>query len=135
MKPKIKWIAYLALLAGGFLNPLLLIFGHCLLESESALYGLVIAVWLFALYEFCTILVVENKRNTSNPRQLINTYMALKVGKILFSLLFAGIYVFAFKEESKRFVLLFVLLYFIFLLFDTLYLSFREKELKPKDKK
>lgn len=132
LNPKGKWIGYLILLTAVILSPLVIIFNSYLFSDEAAFYGILAAIWFYCFYELITILVVEKKRESVNPRQLATIYMGLKVVKILLSLLFAGIYVFAVNIEVKRFVLLFVLTYFIYLLFDTLYLTNREKELKKK---
>lgn len=132
MDPKAKWIGYLAVLTAGILSPLVLVFNGYLFQNEATLYGILIAIWFYGIYELITILIVESKRKTANPRQLVNLYMALKTVKLLLSLLIASIYIFAVKIEIKRFVLFFVLIYFIYLLFDTLYLTNREKELKKK---
>jgi hypothetical protein len=93
----------------------------------------VIALALFFLYESITIRITDKKGNTITPRQSVNLFLGMKVGKILLSLIFITAYVVVVKIEKKSFVLLFVLLYFVYLLFDTLYLANREKQLKIKN--
>jgi hypothetical protein len=86
------------------------------------------AMAFFFLYEIAAILVSEKKRKTITPRQSVNLFLGLKVGKIFLSLIFVTVYALAVRIEVKRFVLIFVLLYFIYLLFDTIYLTKNEKK-------
>jgi len=90
------------------------------------------AIALFTVYEVVCILVVRKGLLLDNPRRLVNTYLALKVGRIFLALLYATIYVLVVKQEIKRFVLVFVLIYLGYLLFDTLLLTSWEKNLKKK---
>jgi hypothetical protein len=86
-----------------------------------------IAIALFLLYETMVILITDKKSKTTTPRQSVNLFLGLKVGKMILSLLFVTVYAIAVKTELKRFVLVFVALYFIYLLFDTIYLAKRTK--------
>ncbi|GHT58705.1 hypothetical protein AGMMS50239_03770 [Bacteroidia bacterium] len=90
------------------------------------------AIVFFFLYELMTILITEKKGDTISARQSVNLLMGLKVGKILLSLFFILIYSVVVKIEMKRFILVFLALYLIYLLFGTLYLTSREKEAKKK---
>ena len=90
------------------------------------------AIALFTVYEVVCVLVVRKGLLLDNPRRLVNTYLALKVGRIFLALLYATIYVLVVKQEIKRFVLVFVLIYLGYLLFDTLLLTSWEKNLKKK---
>ena len=84
------------------------------------------------LYELATILIIDKKSNAISAQKSVNLYLGLKVGKILLSVFFVLIYAVVVKLEMKRFIMVFVLLYFIYLVFNTLYLSSREKEAKKK---
>lgn len=89
---------------------------------------------LLAIYEATAIRLVHKKINGSRPQQVVNLYMALKTIKIL---LFVGtimIYALAVKVETKRFVLVAVVVYLIYLLLDTLSLSSIEKRKKRHEK-
>jgi hypothetical protein len=90
--------------------------------------GIAVAMAFFFLYESMVILLTSKKKESITPRQSVNLFMGLKVGKILLSLIFATVYALAVKIEVKRFVLVFVALYFIYLLFDTIYLAKNEKK-------
>jgi len=90
------------------------------------------AIALFSVYEVVCVLVMRKGLLLNNPRQLVNTHLALKVGRIFLALLYATIYVLVVKQEIKRFVLVFVLIYLVYLLFDTLLLTCWEKNLKKK---
>jgi hypothetical protein len=79
------------------------------------------------LYEITAILTIEKKRKTVTPRQSVNLFLVLKVGKIILSLFFVMAYALAVKIDVKRFALVFAALYFVYLLFDTIYLAKNEK--------
>jgi hypothetical protein len=101
-----------------------------LFSHEIVLNWTVGACLFLWIYEWITIKIVEAKNKTVSPRQSINLFMGLKVGKILLSVFFIMIYSFSVKVEMMRFVMVFVGLYLIFLVFDTIYLVLREKEAK-----
>ncbi|MDR3340130.1 MAG: hypothetical protein LBT25_08610 [Candidatus Symbiothrix sp.] len=86
-----------------------------------------IAIAFLFLYELMLILVTRKKSDTISPRKSINLFLGLKVGKILLSLLFITVYAIAIKIELRSFILVFMALYFIYLLFDTIYLTKNEK--------
>lgn len=83
------------------------------------------AIAFFFLYEFATIWVVEKKGRSFTPRRFVNIFMGLKAARILLSLLFVIAYALAGGAGVKRFALVFAALYFIYSLFDTLYLTTR----------
>lgn len=101
-----------------------------LFSHEIVLNWTVGACLFLWIYEWITIKIVEAKNKTVSPRQSINLFMGLKVGKILLSVFFIMIYSLSVKVEMMRFVMVFVGLYLIFLVFDTIYLVSREKEAK-----
>jgi hypothetical protein len=82
----------------------------------------------FFLLELMVILLMDKKKKSISPRQSINLFLGLKVGKMILSLLFVAIYAMAVKIELKRFALVFAALYLIYLLFDTVYLMKKEKK-------
>jgi hypothetical protein len=86
-----------------------------------------IAIAFFFLYEAGTIWITDSKRKTLSPRQSINLFLGLKVGKIILSLVLATIYAAAIKIELKRFILVFVAVYLIYLLLDTIYLASKKE--------
>ena len=97
--------------------------------------GVIFALALFFLYELFVILFAEYKSEIISPRQSINLFLGFKVGKIILSLLFIAFYAIIVKVEIKQFILVFLALYLIYLLFDTVYLTSREKSLKTKQYK
>lgn len=127
---RLKYILYLTLLLCLLTVGIILSRESLLLNNASLLVALSSANAFFFIYEVLSIIITEKKRQTANSKQLVNTFLALKVGRILLSLMFATVYALAIKVELKRFILLFVLVYFVYLLFDTLYLAKREKKLK-----
>jgi len=90
------------------------------------------AVVFFFLYELASILIIDKSGHTMSARQSVNLLMGLKVGKILLSLFFLLIYRVTVKTEMRRFILVFFILYLIYLVFNTFYLTSREKEAKKK---
>jgi hypothetical protein len=115
-----------------FLNTVLVIglilFKDVLFKDIRPFVWTMVAVAFFFLYEIMVIFLTEKKRKTITPAQSINLFLGLKLGKIILSLFCISIYAFAVKIELKRYVLVFVLLYFIYLLFDTLFLTSRERK-------
>ena len=95
-------------------------------------------VWLTGLFLFLlayglsTVFIVRKKKKTAGPQQLVSLYMALKVVRLLIFIGVILVYMLAVKIETKRFVLVAVALYVLYLLFDTLYLTYSEKRLKKK---
>jgi hypothetical protein len=88
-------------------------------------------IFLFLLlYAGLTVAVVNKKKRSVSAGRLASVYMALKVFRLL---IFIGIvltYMLTVKIEIKRFVLAAVVLYFVYLLFDTWFLTYSEKRLK-----
>ena len=129
---KNAWVLYLLLLTFGVIQPILTVVGGKVFPDTRMYLALTLTPLFFFVCELITILLVEKNRKNNNPHQLVNLYLGLKVGKILLSLVYIGIYMALVNVELKRFVLVFVLLYFVFLLFDTLYLTNSEKKLNRK---
>ena len=118
-------------------GPLFIIIGMILsrlgsLISHELSYALYIGFVLLSVYEVVVVIIVNKYANQDNPRKLVNAYLATKVGRIFLALVYAMGYVLIVKEEIKTFVLVFVLIYFIFLLFDTLLLTSWEKNIKKE---
>ena len=126
----LKYISWLMLMLILLTVAIILSKETLLLNNATLLVGLCSANAFFFLYEAITINIMEKKRKTASDKQIVNLYLLFKVGRILFALLGVAIYAFTAKVELKRFVLFFVLIYFIYLLFNTLYLTNREKKLK-----
>jgi L-asparagine transporter-like permease len=129
MKKNQKYSISLALITG------ILIIGLKALQNKLAapeiiFYWVVGACLFFCIYEWIAITIIETKRKTVSPRQSINLFMGLKIGKIVLSLFFVMVYALTVKTELTRFVVVFVILYLIFLVFDTVYLAGREKSMK-----
>lgn len=128
-KITLKWITALCILTVVVIA-VFVIFKGFLFQLESTYFWIVSSVVFYYIYELFTIITVDKKKRTLKSGQVVNLYMALKVLKIFLSLIISLSYIFLVKVEVKRFILLFVLVYFIFLLFDTIYLARGEKKLK-----
>ena len=131
---KTKYILYLAIL-NCLLTALLVSCWTSVFEYGRSMGGITLAMAMFFLYELFVIIFTENKYQTISPRQSINLFLGFKVGKIILSFLFIVIYISIVKVERKRFIMVFVALYLIYLLFDTLYLVTRERSIKKKQYK
>ena len=130
---KNKYILYLVLL-NGLLITVLILWGRTVFEYGRSIAGIAMAMAMFFIYELFVILVMENKSETVTSRQSVNLFLGFKAGKIILSLLFIAVYAILVPLELKRFIGVFLALYFIFLLFDTLYFASREKNNKKKYK-
>jgi hypothetical protein len=95
-------------------------------------------IWLAMLFLFLlayaalTVVIVNKKKKTATAQKLTMLYMVLKVIPIL---VFIGIFIayrLIVKIEIKQFAIGAVAIYFIYLLFDTLFLLFTEKQMKKK---
>ena len=98
-------------------------------------------IWLtglilfLSIYAVVTIWIVNKRRNAENPRQLITLYMLLRIIRFFVILSVVIIYIMFVRIEIKKFLLITIILYCIYLLFDTLFLLFVEKKLKKKNGK
>ena len=129
---KLKSIFYLALL-NVVLAILLVTLGNFIFGHVYPVVGIMMAIIMFFFYELFVIMFTENKGKTLSARQSVNLILGVKTGKIILSLLFVAIYAAAVNIEMKRFIMVFLALYFIYLLFDTFYLTSREKDIKAKE--
>jgi len=128
-----KYILYLVIL-NGFLTALYVGSGRNIFEDARAITGIGIALAVFFLYEVGVMWFIETKGKTMTARQSVNIFLGFKAGKIFLSLIFIAIYAFTVKVELKRFAFVFLVLYLIYLIFDTMYLLNREKDNKKKYK-
>jgi hypothetical protein len=128
---KNKSIVYLVVLSL-LLSICLILFWKCIYQDIIPYIGTAVVVAFLFLYEVFTILFVEKKTKTANPRQIVSLYMLLKGVKLLVFLAVLVFYMLAVKIETKRFVLVAVAIYFIYLLWDTWFLTSTEKKLKKK---
>jgi len=126
---KNKYILYITLLYG-VLTVILFTKGNEIFKFGVSITGIAVATTAFFIYELFVIFFTESKSKTFNSRQTINLFLGFKVGKIILSLLFLSIYAMTVKMELKRFIGAFLVLYLIFLIFETAYLLNREKNLK-----
>ena len=95
-------------------------------------------IWLAALFSFLgayaasTVVIVNKKKKTATPQQITVLYMALKTVRLLIFLGIVLAYVLIVKIEFKRFALAAIAMYLIYLLFDTIFLTFTEKRSKKR---
>ena len=95
-------------------------------------------IWLAALFAFllayavATVIIVNKKRKTATAGRITMLYMALKVVRLLIFLSIVLAYVLIVKIEFKRFVVVAMMMYLVYLLLDTLFLTFTKKRSKKK---
>ena len=95
-------------------------------------------VWLGALllflvaYGVSTVIITNKKRKTANARQLTTLYLALKGIRLFIIIGIVVAYLLTVNIETRNFALAATVLYFIYLLFETLFLVFTEKRMKKK---
>jgi hypothetical protein len=120
----------LAITTGCILIICLKAFQDRLFIHEVTFWWTVGACVFFCLYEGIAINVVETKKKAVSSRQSVNLFMGLKAGKIILSIFFVMLYALIAKVEVMRFVTVFVALYLVFLVFDTIFLVYCEREAK-----
>jgi F0F1-type ATP synthase assembly protein I len=133
LSQKNKYFLFLILL-NGLLVTLLIFQGRTTFEDIRPIFGLAAAMAMFLFYELFFILFAERKRKSLNARQLVNYLLAFKSGKVLLTLLFIAIYAIFVKVELKKFAVAFIILYFIYLILNTVYLANPEKDNKKEIK-
>jgi hypothetical protein len=114
----------------GALTTLLILYGNAVFTELLPIKGTGMAIVVFTLVELFSLWLLESKNGKQAPRQSVNILLGLKVGKMMIALLFIAVYAIAVRVELKRFIIVFMGLYFIYLIFNTLYLTHREKRLK-----
>jgi len=117
------------------LTIVLIAYGNLIFKELITIKVAGAAIGMFTFFEIFTVLFIENKSKKQSPRQSINVLLGMKVGKTLLTLLFFIICAFAVNIELRHFIVFFIILYFIYLFCDTIYLTRREKQLKETVKK
>lgn len=93
-------------------------------------YGGILA--FFLILETIIVSYVVSASNKVNQKQMLNTYLLIKVIKIFAALLFVGAYAIIVKENLKSFVLVFMIFYLLFLGMESILFLKVEKRLKNK---
>lgn len=96
--------------------------------------------WYFAVLVFfiaieaISLLMIEKLSRTATAGQLANSYLMSKTVKIIFSLAFISMYAVIVKDKPLilNFAISFILLYFIFLVLESIQFVKIEKNLKNK---
>lgn len=86
----------------------------------------------FLILETIIVSYVVSASNKVNQKQMLNTYLLIKVIKIFAALLFVGAYAIIVKENLKSFVLVFMIFYLLFLGMESILFLKVEKRLKNK---
>ena len=98
---------------------------------EPWIWLAILLVFLLA-YGALTVTIVNRKKKTISARRQVMLYMTLRVVRLLVYASIILVYATVVKIEIQRFVIAATLLFFIYLLFDTLFLAFTEKKMKKK---
>ena len=70
-----------------------------------------------------------------SPQKMLLLYMAMKVMKMLLSVILLVVYCFAVREEAKLFLLTFILYYIVYLIYETWFFFTYEVGKKQKKEK
>jgi hypothetical protein len=95
-------------------------------------------MWLLGLFLFLlaygvsTAWIVNKEKKTLRPGRLASLYMALQVVRMLIFLGVVFIYMVAVKIETKRFLLVAIMMYGLYVLIITVYVTMTEKRLKKQ---
>ena len=129
---KFKYVLFLIPLS--VLLYILVFYGGGLIFNDSkSILGIAVAITMFIFFELFVILFTDRKNKTINSRQTINLFLGYKIIRIFLSIIFLAIYVALVKVELKLFIGIFLIIYLIYLFFDTIYLLKREKILKQSN--
>jgi hypothetical protein len=109
---------------------ILVTFRKNLFFDNAPYYWLAGIILFLFIYELRSIIVVNKKITLISPKQIVSLYILLKSIKIFVFLAILIIYTLVVKTEVKRFILIAILLYFVYLLFDTIFLTSMEKKIK-----
>ena len=86
----------------------------------------------FFFIELVLIYIIDTGSKKLEAKKLVSLYMAVRVAKIILSLLFICIYALTVKIEIKSFALIFMLFYMFSIVFETIFFVNVEKRLKEK---
>ena len=126
---KSSYLLYIVVLCA-VLTGLLIFYGNVILEEIISVQGIGAAIGMFTLIEMLSVWLIETKSGKITPRKSVNLLLGIKTGKTLLTLLFVAVYILTVKVETQRFLIVFLILYFIYLFSDTIYLTRREAKLK-----
>jgi len=116
---------------------LLIVFRWDIFFSQTPfIWALSFAVGLF-VYEMIAILIINKKINTLgiNDRKIVNVHMVFKMIKIFLFLIVVFAYFSFVKIELKSFILTAFVIYFIYLVLDTMCLIAMENRKKKCNEK
>jgi len=86
--------------------------------------------FFFLIVETILVNFVVSVSKTASSKKMVNVYLLSKVAKIIFSLIFATVYILVVKENIKNFVLIFVIFYALYLGIETFLFSKIERHIK-----
>jgi len=92
-------------------------------------------VFFLLIYGVVTIGIVNKKKEIKKSRQLLTFYMLLRGIRFFIILSVVIIYIAFIHVEIKKFLFLTIIIYAVYLLFDTLYLLSVERKIKKKNEK
>ena len=91
-------------------------------------------VLFFFFITLFTIFIVLRNDNPYNQRQFLSGYMLSRIVKIFSSLLFLTLYMFFNKKDSLRFAIAFLVIYFLFAIFEVYLLKLENDDISKKIK-
>ncbi len=99
------------------------------LYASPALPFIVIFFFFITLF---TIYIVLRNDNAANQRQFFSGYMLSRIIKILSCLIFLTLYIFLNKKDAIRFAIAFLVIYFLFAIFEVYLLKKENQDISEK---
>lgn len=131
-KKNISFVVVLSIVSVLAIVLLIVFEEHLFALRTPFVWSLCLIAGLF-FFEIATMLIVDKKMKGSDQKQIAYTYMILKGLKIFLFLFIVVLYFMTVKIEVRQFVLAAVVIYFVYLVLDTMWLYAIEKE-KKKEK-
>lgn len=103
------------------------------LIPSFSIYWLIGTCLFFLLLEIGIIFyIIQTSKNKNKDKKLVNAYLLTKVVKIFLSLIIIAFYLLQIKTDVKAYLVLFAVLYFCYLILESILFIKIEKRLKKE---
>lgn len=90
-------------------------------------------VLFFFVITLFTIFIVLRDDNGKSGKRFVSSYMLSRIIKLMSCLLFLGIYLFINRKDSLRFGIAFLVIYFLYSIFELFILKKESDDIKKRD--
>lgn len=90
-------------------------------------------VLFFFVITLFTIFIVLRDDNGKSGKRFVSSYMLSRIIKLMSCLLFLGIYLFINRKDSLRFGIAFLVIYFLYSIFELFILKRESDDIKKRD--